>query len=412
MDNSKAHPLNAVWEYLLSFGAYPDEPEERRGRRRIFVGALWYSIPFIATIPFAASLRNDRYWVVAVLAGIAVVNLGVLVALKLYPRRYVGIIQVTFATNVVGSATIAVIQGGLISSGVNNAWGLVSVLGAIVALGIGWALFWFGAWVVAMVLTALLPTWIDPVYEAQLSDADVVMSFIGLTIIIFGVMIYFVRQRDRYQRQSDDLLRNILPDEIADRLKHDSQMIADHYDAVTVLFADVVDFTPMSASLTPAELVGLLDEVFSDFDDFVAEAGLEKIKTIGEEYMVAAGVPVGRPDHAEAICELALRMRSHVAARRYGGHRLRFRMGIHSGPVVAGIIGRNKFSYDLWGDTVNIASRMESHGIADGIQVSAATHALLEDGFVCEPRGTIELKGQGEAETWLLLDQKGPTARA
>ena len=213
----------------------------------------------------------------------------------------------------------------------------------------------------------------------------------------------FLRQRDRYQARSDELPHNILPDEIVARLKTSSATIADDVDAASVLFADVVDFTPMSAAMSPAELVGLLDEVFSCFDGFVADLRLEKIKTVGDAYMVAAGVPRPRPDHAHAIADLALRMRDHTATNPVDGRRLAFRTGINSGPVTAGIIGTHKFAYDLWGDTVNTASRMESSGVPGAIQVSPSTYELLKDRYVCEPRGPIEVKGKSEMATWLLI---------
>jgi class 3 adenylate cyclase len=199
------------------------------------------------------------------------------------------------------------------------------------------------------------------------------------------------------------LLRNILPGEIAARLKTDPSMIADDFPQASVLFADVVGFTPMSATMTPAQLVGLLNRVFTTFDGFVAELGLEKIKTVGDEYMVAAGVPVPRPDHAEAIAELALRIRDYMASHDFDGHWLELRIGINSGPVVAGIIGTHKFAYDLWGDTVNTASRMESGGLPGEIQVGPATHQLLAgNGYRFESRGTIDVKGKGPMSTWLL----------
>jgi class 3 adenylate cyclase len=180
-------------------------------------------------------------------------------------------------------------------------------------------------------------------------------------------------------------------------------MIADHFDEASVLFADVVDFTPMSADMSPSDLVGLLNNLFSVFDGFVAELGIEKIKTAGDEYMVAAGVPKPRADHAHAAAELALRIRDHVVANPIAGHRLEMRVGIHSGPLVAGIIGTGKFAYDLWGDTVNTASRMESGGIPGRIQVTPATYELLAGNrYSFEPRGTIEVKGKGSMETWLL----------
>jgi class 3 adenylate cyclase len=201
-------------------------------------------------------------------------------------------------------------------------------------------------------------------------------------------------------------LHNILPDDIARRLKTEKTMIADDYEAVSILFADLVDFTPMSASMSPPELVGLLNTVFTTFDGFADKLGLEKIKIVGDEYMVATGVPQSRSDHAQAIAELALRIRDHAANNQFDGHRISLRIGINSGPVVAGIVGTHKFAYDLWGDVVNTASRMESEGVPGSIQVSSATYELIRDDFVCEPRGIVPVKGKGEMNTYLLLSAK------
>jgi len=183
-------------------------------------------------------------------------------------------------------------------------------------------------------------------------------------------------------------------------------MTADDFAAASVLFADVIDFTPMSAGMSPTQLVGLLDEVFSVFDGVVGELGLEKIKTIGDAYMVAAGVSVARSDHALAIAELALRIRDHAAASPVHGRPLSFRIGIHSGPVTAGIIGTHEFAYDLWGDTVNVASRMESGGVPGAIQVSAATRGLIAEAYVCQPRGLVPVKGKKEMEAYLLVSRR------
>jgi len=172
-----------------------------------------------------------------------------------------------------------------------------------------------------------------------------------------------------------------------------------------VLFADIADFTPMSADMSAEELVGLLNGVFSTFDGIVEELGLEKIKTVGDEYMVASGLPTRRPDHAHVIAELALRMREILTKERFDGHEIRMRIGVNSGPVVAGIIGTHKFAYDLWGDVVNTASRMESAGIAGTIQISEATQQLIHDEYVCQPRGTVAVKGKGEMATYLLIDR-------
>jgi adenylate cyclase len=222
-------------------------------------------------------------------------------------------------------------------------------------------------------------------------------------VFIYAILFYFVSRSKRLYRQSEDLLRNILPDEVANRLKHSQEMIADRYESASILFADVAGFTPMSAELTPEELINLLNEVFTSFDDLVVERGLEKIKTIGDAYMVAAGVPVARDDHALAICDLALAMQEHLESRTFFGRRLQMRIGIASGPVMAGIIGRQKFSYDLWGDTVNMASRMENTGTPGRIQLTATTCELVRQRYHCEERGLVDVKGKGPTQTWYLV---------
>jgi class 3 adenylate cyclase len=207
------------------------------------------------------------------------------------------------------------------------------------------------------------------------------------------------RERDR----ADNLLCNVLPAAIADRLKRTPGRIAEHFDEVTVLFGDIAGFTPMSAEVSAQDLVAALDEVFTAFDDIAQRHGLEKIKTIGDAYMAVGGVPTPRVDHAQAVAQMALEMRDVVATRRFfGARQLRMRIGIHTGPAVAGVIGRKKFIYDLWGDTVNTASRMESHGAPGEIQLSDTTRAALGDGWVVEDRGVSEIKGKGPMRTWWL----------
>jgi adenylate cyclase len=201
-------------------------------------------------------------------------------------------------------------------------------------------------------------------------------------------------------------LHAILPDRIVAQLKDAPGTIADDVASASVLFADVVDFTPLSATMTPADLVDLLDGVFSAFDGFVQELGLEKIKTVGDAYMVASGVPVPRDDHADAIADLALRIRDLVATTTFGGRRLQLRIGVASGPVTAGIIGTQKFAYDLWGDTVNTASRMESSGLPGEIQLAPTTYELLRDRYRCQPRGPVQVKGKSEMITFLLLERR------
>ncbi|MBE9097399.1 adenylate/guanylate cyclase domain-containing protein [Tychonema sp. LEGE 07203] len=209
------------------------------------------------------------------------------------------------------------------------------------------------------------------------------------------------------QAKSEKLLLNILPKAIAERLKEDETTIAEYFPAVTVLFADIVGFTPLSAHMNPIELVEILNQIFSRFDLLCERHGLEKIKTIGDAYMVAGGLPNPRADHAEAIAKMALDMQTEIARfnvrnRKY----FSIRVGIHSGPVVAGVIGIKKFIYDLWGDTVNIASRMESHGLSWRIQVSETTYHLLEHKYLFQERGIIDVKGKGRMKTYLLVGIK------
>ena len=207
-----------------------------------------------------------------------------------------------------------------------------------------------------------------------------------------------------YQQQcTEDLLHNILPDPIAQRLKLQESLIADSFDEVTVLFADLVNFTELSAQIPATKLVDLLNKIFSVFDRLTQKHGLEKIKTIGDAYMVVGGLPQPRPDHAEAVAEMALDMQQEINRfKRNDGKSFELRIGINTGSVVAGVIGTKKFAYDLWGDTVNMASRMESTGMAGGIQVTAATYKLLQDKYVFEERDAIAIKGKGEMITYWL----------
>ncbi|WP_199245806.1 adenylate/guanylate cyclase domain-containing protein [[Phormidium] sp. ETS-05] len=209
------------------------------------------------------------------------------------------------------------------------------------------------------------------------------------------------------QQKSEDLLLNILPKQIAERLKEGQSTIADSFPNVSVLFADIVGFSKLATRVSPTQLVGMMNEVFSAFDYLADYYQLEKIKTIGDAYMVVAGLPVERSDHADAIANIALDMQSSIETiNKNSSETFRIRIGINSGPVVAGVIGKKKFLYDLWGDTVNTASRMESHGLPGRIHVTQFTYELLEDKYVFEPRGEIEVKGKGKMSTYFLIDRK------
>jgi len=204
------------------------------------------------------------------------------------------------------------------------------------------------------------------------------------------------------QQKSDRLLANMLPASIAEQLKQNTGAIACRYDAVTILFADIVDFTGLSARYSPTRLVELLNQIFSTFDDLASMMGLEKIKTIGDAYMVVGGLPTPTTNHAEQVMVMAMAMLAAVRTiPQDNGRPLQLRIGINTGPVVAGVIGRKKFSYDLWGDAVNIASRMESQGVAGHIQVSPSTYHMLKHRYPFKPRGSVSIKGRGDMTTYL-----------
>jgi len=209
------------------------------------------------------------------------------------------------------------------------------------------------------------------------------------------------------QEKSERLLLNILPHPIAQRLKQDQHAIAERFDDVSIMFADIVDFTGLSADISPTRLVCQLNEIFSAFDQLALAHGLEKIKTIGDAYMIAGGLPTPRPDHPQAIAEMALDMQRKITQfKRDDGKPFHLRIGINTGPVVAGVIGLKKFAYDLWGDAVNVASRMESHGSVGGIQVTAATYDRLKSQFLFKERGAIDVKGKGKMNTYWLIGRK------
>ena len=304
--------------------------------------------------------------------------------------------------------------GGFIGSGAVGLWGILAPLGALVFNGARSGVRWFVAFVAVFLVSGIvgelaaggrstLPTW----FQSTMIALNVTVA----GAIVFLLLMLFVRQREEAlaalrieQDRAENLLLNILPRSIADKLKADPATIADQFAAASILFADIVDFTPLSDQLQPAEVVGLLDHLFTHFDLLAERYGVEKIKTIGDCYMVAAGVPTLRADHAQAMALMALDMREAMRSDDEVGHLgLELRIGINSGPVVAGVIGRKRFLYDLWGDAVNMASRMETSSTPGQIQVTRTTYELLRDEFELEPRGTVAIKGKGEVETWYLV---------
>ena len=305
--------------------------------------------------------------------------------------------------------------GGFVESGSVAIWAFFAPLAALVFYGPREAIPWFGAFLGLVVFSAAIdgllpepshaiPSWVVVAFFA--------LNIFGPSITTFALLEHFVLSRDRAHRllfaeqeRSETLLLSIFPRAIAERLKVSRSVIAERSEEVSVLFADLVGFTPIAERLPAEEVVVILDEIFSGFDELVARHGLEKIKTIGDGYVAAAGIPMPRTDHAEATARLALAMREALAdLGAVSG--LSLRIGIDSGPVVAGVIGRTKFGYDIWGDTVNTASRMESHAAPGTIQVTERTHRRLERFFVLERRTGVAVKGKGEMTTYVLVAER------
>ena len=306
--------------------------------------------------------------------------------------------------------------GGFITSTGVGVWGILAPMGALVFGGVRSGIRWYVAFLAVFLGSGLageLLGTISPLPKWFTSTMLALNIAVGGTMVFTLLALFAAQRRNALaalrveQQKAENLLLNILPRSIADKLKDNTQTIADQFASASILFADVVDFTPLSERLPPAGVVGILDHLFSHFDTLAERYGLEKIKTIGDCYMVAAGVPTPRPDHAKALALMALDMLDAMHSSDEVGHLgLELRVGINSGPVVAGVIGRKRFLYDLWGDAVNTASRMESHGTTGRIQITRATYELIADEFECESRGTIKVKGKGEMEAWYLVGRR------
>ena len=304
--------------------------------------------------------------------------------------------------------------GGYVASSAVSLWALVAAIGTLFFFTADESIPWFVAFLALTLLSGLLEPILSEGSAAipdPLRTAFFVMNVTGVSLTAYALLQYAVRARDAAFARSEGLLLNVLPKTIAERLKREPGVIAEAHAEVTVLFADIVDFTPFSERTEPARVVGVLDEIFRAFDALAERHGLEKIKTIGDAYMVAAGLPESRADHAEAMAEMALDMQVEFGRLCESlGLDLAIRIGMDSGPVIAGVIGRHKFTYDLWGDTVNTASRMESHGLAGRIQVSEETHRRLRNRYEFEERGEIELKGKGRRRAYLLVRRQATEA--
>ncbi len=307
--------------------------------------------------------------------------------------------------------TLMTALGGFIQGSAVILWGLISPLGALLFDNPSRTPRWFMAYGATLVLSAILQPMLN--LSCALSDAQIqlffVINFLGVGSLVFLMFYYFVRQKQFFQQRTEELLLNILPKETAAELKETGTTRGHYFDHVTVLFTDFVNFTAISELLSPQDLVNEIHNCYSQFDTIITRYGVEKIKTIGDSYMCASGLPVAKVTHAIDAIHAALDILDFIEAEKQtsvakGLPNLEVRIGLHSGPVVAGIVGLKKFAYDIWGDTVNMASRMESSGIPNTINLSASTYHLVKDiaGLRFTPRGLVKAKGKGEVEMWFV----------
>jgi len=395
-------------------GADPRDTDEPRLRKTIlsaFVISFWplpilWSLIYLAYGEVLAAAIPFAYDVVA-LASLAVFAAT---------RRFGLFRAVNVLCFILLPLLLQVALGGFAASSAVVMWSVVAPFAALILSGVRSAAAWLGVFGAELVIAAVL----DPgssgsnALPALLVTAFFVLNIGALAAVAVALMATFVSQKDaamrllaREQDRSERLLLNVLPREIASRLKAGESPIADAYDAATILFADIVGFTPLTHELEPKEMVQLLNEIFSEFDRAAERHGVEKIRTIGDNWMGVAGVPSPRPGHAAAVARMALDICAGLDRRRARGERqIDFRIGIESGPCVGGVIGLQKFVFDIWGDPVNTASRMESHGVAGRIHVGEAAYKLLEDSFEFEPRGAIEVKGKGAMRTCFLIRER------
>lgn len=308
----------------------------------------------------------------------------------------VTVLVASFAGNIYAHVEL----GGYAYSGAIFAFGVPIVVASALLLGRTATVIAGMSYGVVGIVLGFLENSLRASREAPDQTLTTIM-FVALMVAGINVsaplLIYFMGRLRHERERAESLLLNVLPIEIAAELKTTGETVPRRYESISVLFADTVGFTPMSASMEPEEVVAQLNEVFTYFDSLAEAHGVEKIRTIGDSYMAAAGLPAPRADHAEALAAMALSMMAYADSSP-----LSFRIGIHSGPVVAGVIGTRKFQYDIWGDTVNTASRMESHGEPGRIQISESTRNLISDVYTTTPRGTIEIKGKGRLQTWWL----------
>ncbi|HXI45129.1 MAG TPA: adenylate/guanylate cyclase domain-containing protein [Candidatus Acidoferrales bacterium] len=395
--------LAGAFVRFVSIGDVPGDDDDTLLRKRVGVVAGYVTV----IVPYGVVLGSPEQPVVGWAAALGLSlwsagNLLVLARTKRFERFVVALIAVGAPFTFL--ATILV--GGVLNGSGSLVWAFLVPAYAILALGPRRATPWFFVFLATLVLAVavdpIVSTWFQPPpYATQLIFY---VQSVGLPLTIVFLLLRYVDVRRRAaEARSEELLTNAIPASIAYRLRHGESRIAEAYPDTTIVFTDIAGFTPWASRTDPARVVALLDDLFSRFDRLVAEHGLEKIKTVGDAYMASAGVPQARADHAQAAVRFARASLGAVSDwRRENGLELEARVGLASGVVVGGVIGQRRITFDLWGDTVNTAARMESSGVPGRIHVAASTRALLDDSFGFEER-QLEVKGLGQMTTYLVV---------
>ena len=398
-----------TFSFYSRFAAEPDDTQDIKSRK-IAIFLLAASCSFAGLLWGAIYLVVFGFGLAAVLPISFTVIVGSSLVISHWTKNHRISIYAQIASILVITTLIQWTIGGLFDSGLVLMWAILAPLGALMFLSLRRSIPWFVLFFLALAITVTF----DGYFTENATEVDenvrrffVAMNIGGSAAIVLLFAGYFVTAAVRERARADHLLLNVLPAEIAESLKQSGDTIAEHHESISVLFADIEGSTPLFANLEPIEVVDWLNEVFSVLDDLVDHHGLEKLRTMGDGYMVGAGVPTSRSDHATALVDCGLGMiKALQELPPRNGKRIRFRFGINSGPVVAGVIGKSKFHYDVWGDTVNVASRMESHGLVDRVHISRSTYDLVKDEFECVAQGTISIKGKGDMETWLVVGRK------
>ena len=392
---------------LKTFFAYaPDDTDDVRLEKvTIFLVA--------ASCCVAGSIWTAMYYIVfgfglvSILPFAFVVIVGSAIALCHVTRNHRPLVYVQIICIIYITALIQWSIGSVFDSGLVLVWAFCGPIIALMFFSMKQSIIWLLLYLVNIAISFAFEDFFIRHGHPVSDDTRALFFFMNLSIWSFVVFIfasYFVISAISERAKADGLLLNILPRKTAQVLKSRPGIIAEEYDDASVLFADIVDFTRYAGTVSPDQLVTKLNEIFFRFDELTTRHGLEKIKTIGDAYMVVGGVPEPRPDHTQAIADLALDMLSAIhEIKKDSGEAFSLRIGIHSGPVVAGVIGKNKFAYDMWGDTVNVASRMESSGTQDTIQVTETVYRTLRDKYQFSEKGIVDIKGKGKMDTYCLL---------